>query len=338
MSWVPARYFSGTSTEATNFPSYEVNPQGDIRNKANPSKLMSKYNNKDGYMLTSLRTEESKHRTILVHRLILSSFRDRPSKEHTADHLNQDKTDNRLANLRWATRNEQALNKPDNIKKISTFLPIRQLNDKHESIATYDSVSSFPEHERKGISEAINQGSIYKKSYWEVLPISDIPGEVWTSGKDCNKEFSNLGRIRRLHRTSVYYEVKAANGIVFFQSKKHQLRRVIAHLFLGLDLNDDVLVVKHINGDTSDVRVNNLEIVTKTQSKSTSQLKIFKVTNLMTNQTLTCTGLVELRTTTGSTRRGFPEIKKQVKNKFNVEFVEQLKTKRQRETIEDNFH
>lgn len=45
-------------------------------------------------------------RTALVHRLVLEAF-DRPAREHEeAAHRNGDRTDNRLANLRWATKTE----------------------------------------------------------------------------------------------------------------------------------------------------------------------------------------------------------------------------------------
>jgi len=42
----------------------------------------------------------------------------RPSEAHTVDHINHDRGDNRLANLRWATKLEQALNR--------TYVPISE--------------------------------------------------------------------------------------------------------------------------------------------------------------------------------------------------------------------
>jgi hypothetical protein len=41
-----------------------------------------------------------------------------PSPEHTVDHINGDRSDNRPDNLRWATRSEQGRNKSNNCRVI----------------------------------------------------------------------------------------------------------------------------------------------------------------------------------------------------------------------------
>ena len=45
-----------------------------------------------------------------LHRVILTTFVGK-SSGHSVDHINRIRHDNRLSNLRWATRSEQMLNR-----------------------------------------------------------------------------------------------------------------------------------------------------------------------------------------------------------------------------------
>ena len=47
---------------------------------------------------------------IMVHRLVAVAYIDNPENKEMVDHINGDRSDNRLINLRWATRSENALN------------------------------------------------------------------------------------------------------------------------------------------------------------------------------------------------------------------------------------
>jgi hypothetical protein len=46
-----------------------------------------------------------------IHRLVAEAFLPPVEGKYTVDHINRDKLDNRLENLRWATPSEQGLNK-----------------------------------------------------------------------------------------------------------------------------------------------------------------------------------------------------------------------------------
>lgn len=61
--------------------------------------------NKGGYRHVSI----AKHH-YSVHRLVCETFLENPENKPTVDHINRDKNDNRLCNLRWATYSEQCLN------------------------------------------------------------------------------------------------------------------------------------------------------------------------------------------------------------------------------------
>lgn len=53
----------------------------------------------------------SKHQNMKVHRLVAESFIPNPDNKPTVDHINRNKIDNRVNNLRWATMLEQSINK-----------------------------------------------------------------------------------------------------------------------------------------------------------------------------------------------------------------------------------
>jgi len=67
--------------------------------------------NKDGERYYFVLLSSGKARNFYIHRLVASAFIEPVEGKDTIDHINQNKLDNRVSNLRWATRSEQHLNK-----------------------------------------------------------------------------------------------------------------------------------------------------------------------------------------------------------------------------------
>jgi hypothetical protein len=64
-----------------------------------------------GYKRISLINDKTGvKKLIMVHRLIATVYIPNPENKEMVDHINGDRSDNRLVNLRWATRSENALN------------------------------------------------------------------------------------------------------------------------------------------------------------------------------------------------------------------------------------
>lgn len=67
--------------------------------------------NKLGYKYFRCRLQNGKWTVALVHRIVALAFIPNPDNKPTVDHINRNPSDNRISNLRWATRIEQALNR-----------------------------------------------------------------------------------------------------------------------------------------------------------------------------------------------------------------------------------
>lgn len=61
---------------------------------------------KNGYLVVSIKGKKR-----FVHRLVAIAFVPNPENKPTVDHINRNKTDNRVQNLRWATIQEQTENR-----------------------------------------------------------------------------------------------------------------------------------------------------------------------------------------------------------------------------------
>lgn len=64
--------------------------------------------NHDGYLIIGL-TKNKKHKIFKLHRLVAESFIKNPEKKQCVDHIDGDKKNNNVSNLRWVTIRENAI-------------------------------------------------------------------------------------------------------------------------------------------------------------------------------------------------------------------------------------
>lgn len=174
---------------------------------------------KDGYARVNV-AYDGKFRLCLVHRLVAESFISNPDKKAEVNHINGDKSDNRVENLEWVTREE-------NIRHAHKFLknmgdkPVVNL-DSGDIFASLTEAAEWAGVSGAGlISEAIRRGGKSGGYRWKFL--SDcgdtdiLIGKVIAWGRDkklndaraqLNKVIEEVGEIAH-EITRNHYDLEA---------------------------------------------------------------------------------------------------------------------------------
>jgi hypothetical protein len=91
---------------------YIINRQGDIKSLISNKLLEDNHNIKlpNGYKAVKLIDKQGKRNSFLVHNLVYITFVGAKTKKLVIDHINQNKLDNNLSNLREITQSENSKN------------------------------------------------------------------------------------------------------------------------------------------------------------------------------------------------------------------------------------
>jgi hypothetical protein len=119
--WLPVTFYNGEKLK----DGYHISSLGRLKSCFHAHSRIGSLS-ANGYYVVSLIRESGRKVNALTHVLVCAAFHgERPSSEHTVDHKNRIKTDNSETNLRWATAEQQANNRSNNIAPLfsSTAAP-----------------------------------------------------------------------------------------------------------------------------------------------------------------------------------------------------------------------
>lgn len=108
-----------------NFPNHVVSNLGRIKRlshtkdcktrsgKMSPRKypeiIISLIKKKNGYLATNIVNKDGELKDMLAHRMVAMAFLSNPEEKRCVNHINSNRSDNRVVNLEWATHSENVL-------------------------------------------------------------------------------------------------------------------------------------------------------------------------------------------------------------------------------------
>jgi len=176
-------YYEDKTLKKQIYTKYEINKECVIRHKRTNKTLTYRLTD-DGYYKVQPLDDTGKQKPLSVARTMLSTFvGPPPSPHHTADHIqSENKTDNRLENLRWFDKSGQSTNRN---------MP-ETLNSAFIIVHGGEELTSNEWAERIGVqSQTIRSyARNVRNTEWSYKIYDDLPGEIW---KDVEKSENSQG-------------------------------------------------------------------------------------------------------------------------------------------------
>ena len=143
---------------------YKICSNGDVIScKFNKEKILKPGNNTCGYLFVIL-SKNKKQKHFRIHRLIAIYFIDNPNNYEFVDHINQNKTDNRIENLRWITKSGNCRN----IKNTGKYLKGVSFHKQHNKFMARITIDKKIKH--LGLFETeLEAHNVYMEKYNEIM-------------------------------------------------------------------------------------------------------------------------------------------------------------------------
>lgn len=254
------------------FSNYEDSSTGLIRNKTSGYMSKGSLKKKSGYYISHISDDNGTFKTITTHRLITFAFHGLPpTSNHTVDHINRNKEDNRAVNLKWSDKKEQILNRNPHKQKLTRGKAITQILQTGEEIFTwfkaiYASMTYKCDH--GDLIKACKSGKLYQGFYWK-YERGLLEGEIWKQAISndfiCDVWASNKGRIFiNLGNGKLTYG-HTSNGYkhVSMKTKDNNSKLYLVHRLVMLAFyGPDERIVNHLDNNGKNNKLENLKYET----------------------------------------------------------------------------
>lgn len=142
-------------------------------------RIMKLKNDKDGYKVISLRDCSGKPKYFRVHRLVCEAFIPNPENKPQVNHIDEDKSNNRVCNLEWCTYSENINHGTRNVrmaktkyKQVGQYTLDGNLVKVWESIKEAEEKGGFVRSEIRAVSLGIRK--IYRGYRWRYIVDGDL--------------------------------------------------------------------------------------------------------------------------------------------------------------------
>ena len=250
---------------------YEVSDIGRVRNKL--TKSLIKQRCYDGYMSCSM----GDNKRCLIHLLVANAFIPKVENKNSVDHINKDRLNNNVNNLRWATNKEQCENR--NWSKGDYYRKVQRIDKKTNNIIeVYDKNDDAVNFIIHNIKPAATKSSIKSNLFrmlqgkcnqlygyiWKYENNEEIyEDELWKSVKEIipeanNYKISNFGRVKNPNGFIVNGTNSCGYKTIYIGIKgRKKIHILVAMLFIANPENKRC--VNHIDGDKNNNCFKNLE-------------------------------------------------------------------------------
>lgn len=269
---------------------YEMTQCGKIRAVISKRELSFQLT-KRGYTRVTLICDNGKRLPRSLHQLLALTFLPNPEGHKEIDHIDRNRANNHLSNLRWASRKMQNVNRAQ-MKQYLSRRPIWQLSPSGERLKRFLCVTEAAKElnistgvlhdvlrKRKVYTAAGNASykqtaggfrwefcnqaeDLYTDEEWRPLPSDLYPGCEGTLVSNMGRYKRPNGHIIDTNRVELHYVGIVLNG------KYCKAHRVVASVFCPNDDPERKTICNHINGNMHDNRSANLEWVTPSENAS----------------------------------------------------------------------
>jgi hypothetical protein len=252
----------GDKVEHVIFDQYTIDTGGNITNKKTGKRTASILSGK--YYRTCLQNNNTRC-SILIARAIASTFiGPPPSWKYTADHVDRNSTNDVLDNIRWASVEEQNINRTTPDFNKDAFIIVK--NNVEKTAKEWAKIENKTE-------ECIRDRARNKRLGFSYKEYPDLPGEVWkyvSTSKDNRGVWwiSNQCRIKYItkHAENVIYEDRL--GLIMgypritINKVSYLVHDIVFKTFYPDEYKNktDDMVICHINDIRTDFRPENLEL------------------------------------------------------------------------------